>query len=186
MKKAFLVIFAALLVAAGGFGAWYWVNHGDADMATLEADTESGSDTAPLAQPAPDASGNATYADPAYGFSITYPASYKIADVPSQQGDIYLIQNGQGTGMQLSVAPYNEGKPLTEAQIRQDLPDMPITNARAVTLPSGISAIAFNSSGGGFGDSIEVWFAHEGFIYQASTYAAQADLMQRVMGTFRF
>lgn len=186
--KWIIILIVVVGVAYGGY--WWWQHSsmqlGGPAAGQTTSDVEATGE-APLAQPTPDSSGNATYADATYGFSLTYPSAYKIAKVPAENGDSFLIQNDQATGMQLMVSPYDEGDTLTADRIKKDLPDMPMGNVHTVTLPgANIQAVAFNSSGGGFGDSIEVWFAHGGYLYQASTYAAQASFLEQVMGTFHF
>jgi len=76
---------------------------------------------------------------------------------------------------------------LTTERIRQDLPEMPIQNPQQVVFPgAAVQGVMFKSSGGGFGESIELWFVRGGHLYQASSYFSQFDFFNRVMGTFTF
>ena len=184
MRWIFLLVLIAGLL---GGGYWWWQHGGAQKVAVTTSGNSSieGVEEAPIVQPTPNAAGQATYTDQTYGFSITYPSIYKIGRVPSESGEVFILQNENGVGMQLMVSDFDEPvEQLTEARVKQDLPDMPVTNAREVTLPSGMKALAFESSGNGFTHSIEVWFVARGHLYQASANSAQIEFLQQVMGTF--
>ncbi len=142
----------------------------------------------PIVQPKPDSSGVSTYKDSDYGFILTYPPEYKVAKIKNEEADTFLLQDSTGTGMQIIVSPFDEpAEAFTVARVRQDLPDLPMRNVRIAKMPlAGIEGILFESSGGGFGGSVEFWFVHKGYLYQASTYLSQMSLFEDVMGTIRF
>ena len=177
MRWIFLLIIVGALLGGG-----YWWLTGTPPSAEVKPPQ---GEEAPIVQPIPNAAGQATYTDSTYGFSLTYPSLYKIGKVPNETGDVFILQDERGVGMQLMVSEFDEPvEQLTAARVKQDLPDMPVTNPREVTLPSGFKALAFESSGGGFANSIEVWFVARGHLYQASANKAQIEFLQQVMGTF--
>lgn len=180
-------IFLLAVIAALLGGGYWWLQTTSKQQPASQTSNEAvvNGEEAPIVQPTPNAAGQATYKDQTYGFSLTYPSIYKIGRVPNESGSTFILQDEKGVGMQLSVSDFDEEvSELTPERVKQDLPDMPVTNPRQVTLPSGIKALAFESSGGGFANSIEVWFVSQGYLYQASANQAQIEFLQQVMGTF--
>lgn len=123
----------------------------------------------------------------ASGFSFNYPKSYTVGEFEEGDGHMVLLQDpSKNIGLQISVRPFDEDiTALTEARIRQDLPDIAMEGVVAVNI-AGVEGLAFKSRGDTFGESVEVWFVSSGKLYQISTYASQAALLERVINSFQF
>lgn len=127
-----------------------------------------------------------TYRDASGRFSFAYPPAYSVGAFDTGEQHTVLLQNNeQGVGLQILASPFDEDIVLTEARIRQDLPGLDMRNVRRVRV-DGIPALLFASSGSDFGQSIELWFVHRGFLYQLTTYAHLASLMDRVANSLQF
>lgn len=142
----------------------------------------------PVAQPPQNNDGTATYTDQSFKFSLSYPGMYRIGKFTEGAQTVFVLQSEQGAALQIVASTFDEpDMALTEARVREDIPTMPIKNARTVTLPQAqVPAFAFETTNDVFGESIEVWFVHQGTLYQASTYTNRAELMQSVLGTLKF
>lgn len=187
MSKFLLSILVIGMIAAAGW--WYLASKGFVLWSTSTTLTQPRvvGENVPVEQPTLTAEGLATYTDAQYNFSLSYPAGYRIGRFTEGEGSTFVIQDNKGVGMQLVVTPFDEDIALTPARIQQDLPDMPMSDVREVSLPTAkIPAVVFKSSGGGFGESVELWFVHEGYLYQASSYLSQLTFLEGVMGTFHF
>lgn len=186
MKK--ILLFSIAIVTIGAAAFWFFFLRGEQNDTTDQSINilEDGTEI-PIDQPPVNAEGLPTYRDDAYGFTLSYPQGYTIGKFSQGEGDTFVIQNTEGVGMQLVVTPFDENITLTAERIKQDLPDLPMRDIAQTKLPSeDISAVVFKSSGGGFGDSIELWFVYGGYLYQASTYLSQLTLLENVIGTLRF
>ena len=95
----------------------------------------------------------------------------------------------QRQGFQVFSMPYDEAEPLTEARIRQDLPDKAMEDVHTVQV-DGVEGLAFtsddNTHNEGQGRLFEVWTVHDGVLYQLATYPDVAPVLQQVLDTWTF
>jgi hypothetical protein len=137
---------------------------------------------------------NHTYQNPTYHFSINYPDGYTVSDVddPTAGGNTLLIQdnstNGDG-GIQIFISPYTDPDTnITPDFIAANAPDVTVNNPQEVAMSAGGGkGLAFESNNAAFGGaSREVWFVYNGNLYQISTYLQYGNLLQTMMGTWKF
>jgi hypothetical protein len=130
-----------------------------------------------------------TYTDPELGFSFQYPHGFRVHEIPQREGsEAVLVEDPARThqGFQVVVIPYDDDGPLTEARIRQDVPDIAMEQAAPVQVAGepGISFVQFQTPD--VGKTYEVWFVHEHMLYETATYAERAALLQEVLNTWTF
>jgi len=121
------------------------------------------------------------------GFSFGYPDSLKIGSIQDpNSGELTVTaQNaGEHIGFQVYVSP-DRGAPVTQAEIVQDLPQINAHSFTPVSL-DGAPGIAFAATDANFGDSLQVWLVHGGYLYQISTYGNQGALLSKVLGTWKW
>ena len=113
-----------------------------------------------------------TYTHPDYGFTINYPAGFKLGKFPEGEGEVILVQGEDGKqGLQIFVSLYEEENALSKAKIEEAAPSMQITNDKEIELGQDkIKAISFETSGTGSGDTQEIWFVADGNLYQVTSY----------------
>ncbi len=184
MKKILFILVIVVTLSA----AIFFLQPDEETIDTL-VQVETGSiQESPIVQPTPDSKGISTYRDDEYGFTLQFPQEYRISKIEGEESDTVLLQDSSGVGMQIIIAPFDEPiRVLTEARIREDLPDLPMQNVAETSLPAaGIPVLAFKSSGGGFGESIEAWFIHDGHLYQASSYLSGAPFLDGVLAAMKW
>jgi hypothetical protein len=82
--------------------------------------------------------------------------------------------------------PYDEAGPLTEARIRRDVPDITMEHPALVQV-AGVSAISFvQFQTPDLGKTYEVWFVHNGKLYEVATSADQAATLHDVLSPWTF
>ena len=135
-----------------------------------------------------------TYQNQSYHFSINYPNGYTVSNVndPSAGGSTILIQddstNGDA-GIQIFISPYTDpDTDITPDFITQNAPDVTVNDPQVVAMSAGGGkGLAFESNNAAFGGaSREVWFIYNGNLYQISTYLQYGNLLQAMMGTWKF
>lgn len=132
---------------------------------------------------------NDTYHNATYRFSLAVPQGFTVQEMPhDDRGQIVLLQDPAGNGIQIMVTPFPEDlRQLSADRIRADIPDMQITDVQPVEIGLNHTGIAFRSDNDAFnGDSREVWFVFRGNLYQISTYARLDALLQTLFGTWKF
>jgi len=131
-----------------------------------------------------------TYTNPNYKFSFKYPKEFKISEMPDVSGGTaILVQNiAKDLGVQILITPFEDVDfDLTADLIRQDIPDMKISEPQEVIIGSSRKGLAFVSDNEAFGGkSREVWFIYGGNLYQISTYSELDGLLKGIFGTWQF
>jgi hypothetical protein len=131
-----------------------------------------------------------THAEP--GFSFQYPAAFRAHEIPQADDSTLLLVEDptrERQGFQVSSMPYDEEGPLTEARIREDLPNKVMEDVHPVQV-AGVEGLAFTSDDDthnqGLGRLFEVWTVHDGVLYQLATYPDLAELFAQVLRTWTF
>ncbi len=108
-----------------------------------------------------------TFQHPGYGFSFEYPKDWNVSSFSEGEGETILVQSSE-TGVQIYISPFDEPETaLTKERILKDIPEMVINNDQPIKF-AGLSALRFDSVSQSGQNTREVWFAHNGFLYQIS------------------
>lgn len=128
------------------------------------------------------------YVNDDFAFSIKIPDTFSVQEFQTDASTVIVLDGGEGTGVQILITPYGEDvKTFTADMIRQDLPELKISDVQPVEVGESHRGLAFRSDSADFGGaSREVWFVFEGNLYQISTYERLDDLLKAIFGTWQF
>ncbi len=129
----------------------------------------------------------ARYSNSAYGLSLQYPAELALQEFDNGSGAMTAVfqKEGEEKGFQIFIVPYTETT-ITRERIKADLAGAPMEKAVQIVLPGGIQAVHFESHAPIIGDSSEVWFIHNGYLYEVTTYRALDTWLAGILGTLQF
>jgi maltose-binding protein MalE len=138
--------------------------------------------------PSNDNAENSIYTDSQYKFSFEYPKDFTVTKFQEgEDGDTILVQEKESKkSFQIFISPFDEPGPLTKERVLEDLPDLIIKNPEQRVLKNGVPALIFFSEEASLGETREIWFVHNGFLYQISTYATLDNLVAKIMETWKF
>jgi hypothetical protein len=129
-----------------------------------------------------------TYTHPELGFSFRYPAGYTLTELPQEEQGVVVVEDPTRPRQWFQVfsMPYDEAGPLTEARIRQDVPDITMEHPAPVQVAGepGISFVQLQTPD--VGKTYEVWFVHNGTLYEVATSADRAAALQDILSTWTF
>jgi hypothetical protein len=126
------------------------------------------------------------YRDMDYGFSVDYPAQIPPQEFPSR-GDALtvLFQGADGEpGFQIAVEPIN-GTEITPERFKMDEPSGVELDLHDTTI-DGIPGITFFGFNADVGQTREIWFIHNHFLYEVTTYKELDSELSEIMKTWRF
>jgi hypothetical protein len=130
------------------------------------------------------------YKSEALDFSFRYPNDLNVSSVVNEGVTVVIVQNPEkAQGIQIMVSEFDEaGSVLTVERIKQDIPDLKITDPQTLLLGASTGqGVAFLSDNQDFaGNSREVWFVYKNHLYQISTYARLDTLLQSILVTWEF
>lgn len=131
------------------------------------------------------------------GFSLRYPKELAVKEYDEGDGT-YTIVFGEAAdstnasreeetgekGFQIFFTPYM-GDTITRSRMLKDIPSGKFTKPVEVIIGDGVRAIIFSDEGL-FGEMREVWFIHNGYLYEATAYLSLDEWLSRIMSTWRF
>jgi len=184
--KNILIIIVAL--AALGAGYWYLSGHAMGTIAVPDI-SFSASSTATTSNQQGDALMNndtAQYSDPDFHFSLSYPSDLEVHVYPEDNGGRTVAFEGAspGEGFQVYVQPYSDTK-ITDQQFRTDEPSGVMKDPQDIQI-DGAPAKIFYGHNDAMGGTREVWFIHNGLLYEIMTYKPLDNWLGTIMTTFHF
>ncbi len=135
----------------------------------------------------PDTAGKTRYANAHYGFSLVYPSTFIMNEVPAGEDAMTVVfqRPGAEEGFQIFIVPYPETQ-ISKERIQKDLRGAPMKNVTQVVLPGNVQAVHFGSQAPVIGESSEVWFIHGGYLFEVTTYANQDAQLATILATLQF
>ena len=126
------------------------------------------------------------YNDGQYKFSLLYLESLQVSSVDEGGGaSTITFQNPTaGQGFQVFVVPFFESQ-ISDERFLRDIPTGVRDNAEDITV-DGAQGVAFYSKDIMLGDTREVWFIKNNYLYEVTTLRPlEADLLE-VLKTWTF
>jgi len=131
-------------------------------------------------------SGHVEYRNETYHFSLYHSPAEHIREYDEGGGAMTItLQNPQKIqGLQIFIVPYRESS-LSDERFRRDVPSGIRANVEN-THVAGVPAVTFVSRDALLGDTREVWFIHDGYLYEVTTLKGISDWLIPIMNTWRF
>lgn len=180
---------AIVLCIATGIGAWYlYRSH------TTTQDSNPHVETAVNAGDVPLALGMVRFVHPRYNFSLDFPDSFNVVRSPegnASEIDVFAPRDTIDTTtprFQIFITPYAEAT-ITAARLGKDIPNGDIKEMQEalIGVGNGIRAAIFKSSVPLTGEKTrEVWFIHEGFIFEVTAPLVHDTWLAGIMKSFYF
>lgn len=126
------------------------------------------------------------YRSEAYKFSLFYPESLSVKEYKESGGaqTITFSDNQDEYSFQIFVLPFKENQ-VTEKRFKMDVPSGVLKEPVDVMIDS-IRATAFFSTNAIMGDTREVWFIKNGFLYEVTTYKELDTWLAGIMQSWKF
>ena len=120
-----------------------------------------------------------------FKFSLLYPDDLRVREYSEGRGTTIAFQSEKtGRGFQIFVVPYPEDH-ITPERFKSDVPSGVIQDQQEILI-DGARATMFYSQNAVMGDTREVWFIKNGFLYEATTYRDLDAWLSNIMQTWRF
>ena len=125
-----------------------------------------------------------TYTNPKYGFSFNYSKEFSASEFTDGEADIILVKDVTGDGFQISITPFDESGPITKERILKDILDMSVGGGKEISV-GGEKAFGFTNKDAA-GETLEIWFVHNGNLYQISAFPSFSDKLEEIIKTWKF
>ena len=136
--------------------------------------------------PYPAGQGMMTYKSTLYHFEVTYPSSLgQVSDRDEGKGAHSIVfDDGKDKTFQVFVTPYS-GTTIGRDRFLADEPSGVMTGQQDVVI-DGVRGTKFYSTANSIGDTVEVWFIHGGYLYEALSYKELEPWLAQIMSTWKF
>jgi len=129
--------------------------------------------------------GMSEYKNILFRFSILYPEDLRVREYLGGSDTTIVFESTQGgKGFQIFIVPY-ASEQISEEQFKKDLPSG-IVKDPADILIDGTKAVMFLSKNAMIGDTREVWFIKNGFLFEVVTYRDLDAWLSSIMQTWQW
>lgn len=124
------------------------------------------------------------YTNDTYKFSLNMP-DMTVTSFDEGEGKTILIHSTKNNfSMQIYVSTFDEDLNITIARIKKDVPDLQMQEPIEIKT-DGVSTVAFFTTDGGT-KYRQIWFVHNGYLYQILAPADQDDTTAKVMESWKW
>lgn len=126
------------------------------------------------------------YKNQYHRFEFIYPQELQVQEYVEDNKDrtILFETATHEQGFQIYITPY-AGANVTREQFLKDQPSGVYKEPTNI-LVDGVPAIKFYGDSGLTGPTREIWFIHNGFLYEVTTYKPLDSWLSQIMATWQF
>lgn len=125
------------------------------------------------------------YRSTRYNFSLFHPADLAVQEFDEGGGaQTIAFESEEGVGFQIFIVPYTQSQ-ITEERFRKDAPSG-VMREPVEVLIDGARATLFFSEHALLGETREVWFIKNSFLFEVTTYKALDEWLAEIMATWKF
>lgn len=130
--------------------------------------------------------GRRKYENTYYKFSLIYPKELQMQEYEEEDGARTIIFENPKTlqGFQIFITPYGSSA-VTQERFNLDVPSG-IYKLPTDVIVDGTAATMFFSENMVMGETREVWFIKNGFLYEVTTYKPLDQWLGAIMRTWKF
>ena len=124
---------------------------------------------------------------PTYGFTVTVPNAMELEryEEGGNSETLVFFDTNDGIEFQLFVTPYDASE-VTKERLALDIPSGDIREPQEIVLGNGLRAFMFLSHAPIVGDTREVWFIHDGYLYEATVAYELDSWLAEILNTITF
>lgn len=180
MRQRITILTAVFVLVAAGL-AGYFLIRSRAEQAPTLGNTPGTPDTTARVIP----EGWREYRNEQYRFSLAAPAGLTVKEFPKDGALTVTFEDVESaTGFQIFVLPYAEEKITTERFV-SDVPSGVLEGEEKRFVDSA-EAVQFWSKDAALGETREVWFIKDGYLYEVTTFKHLDPWLQDILSTWRF
>jgi len=182
------LIVTALILIIGGVASFFMLRNDAPEPAAPAAGTEIAieDDVAPIVpetrQITADMRG---YESREYKFGLLYPKDLQVREYKERDGALSVVfEAPDGKGFQIYAVPYAQDQ-ITKERLQMDISSGVMKEPVDIVI-AGVPARMFYSEHSLLGETREVWFINNGFLYEVVTYKALDEWLSGIMQTWQF
>jgi hypothetical protein len=183
MRSRYIIGIIALVLVAG---VWFYLHTRGLRPLFEAVDPTEAHRTAGMPIPSSTSSDLMDFKSDKLHFFISYPKSLgQVSDTDEGDGSHTIVfTDGKDRSFQIYVTPYSKSQ-ITKEQFAADEPSSVMKDATEVLI-DGVRAQHFTGHDETIGDTSEVWFIHNGFLYEVVTFKRLDTWLADIMKTWKF
>lgn len=181
MQRSLISVGIVLLI--GGMGVWYSSQQASHAVGVVSRSRDvQGTSTTPSASLVD----SNTFTDDSLGFSFVIPPGFHAQKTLDDSGETVLVQSAdESHGFQVYITPFTDpASSVTKARIQSEA-KLTVANDSSITVAGAAQGLQFDSTAD-TPPTRQVWFVYNGYLYQASTWASDANLLQTILASWHF
>lgn len=126
---------------------------------------------------------------PPFSFRIPQGFTSPNSSIPGGKGQEIVVINEEQDAVLILIYPIVSGAEmeLTEAIVHENNPNEHLSDFKKIVITEGVEGISFNTDSALWdGKGIAVWFIHDGYLFEVSTYTKDRELLNLLLQTLHF
>jgi hypothetical protein len=122
-------------------------------------------------------------------FSLSYPDNLGTSSIKESDGSETIVfndSNQRHVGFQIYISSYKDTAPINREFVATAFPLLKIENPVEIIFGDNVHGLVFTSNDLSIGKTRELWFAHNGYLYQVTTYAALDSWLAEIFKSWIF
>jgi len=185
------IIIAIIVILALNAAAAYYFFFNDASTSAEDSQVTPVVAVEPEPEPVIPQTTRATeglrgYENASFRFGLLYPQELSVREYKEREGALSVIfeETATGKGFQIYVTPYGDTQ-ITKERFRLDVSSGVMKEPLDIMV-GGVRGTMFLSTNSVMGETREVWFINNGFLYEVVTYKQFDDWLASIMQTWKF
>ena len=130
------------------------------------------------------------HSDSSFTFSIPGDFNYsnlaETQDGGAQAESVIFVGNSASRNFQIHISDYGDNTPLTPQIILKDIPDLLIESPEKIAVGGSQGIVFISGPKDGTLRTREIWFTHNGKLFQISTYKDFDNQMVDILSTWKW
>jgi hypothetical protein len=167
-------------------GLWFFTSRTSEVSTNPQAFSAAISSTTSVAAPVAPPEGFLAFKSQQYGFTLYYPPTLQVKEYAEAGGahTASFEEPGGAKGFQIFVTPYS-GDQITQERFHGDVPSGVMKEPTDIYI-DGARATMFFSTNALMGDTREVWFIRNGYLYEVTTYKELDSWLAEILKTWKW
>jgi len=177
---------APIIIVIIALGIWSWFFLVPSPRPADQPLWQTASSTANFSQVTEASTDLNTYRNSRYHFKLNFPSALKHREYDEGNGAMTIIfeDPANNYGFQIFIVPYDLNY-VSADRIKLDLPSGVVKDQFEVMIDDAEGAI-FTSQNPVMGETREVWFIKDGYLYEVTTYLELDPWLSQIMATWQW
>ena len=166
-----------------GIGVWYLLPH---ILGSIKHSPEGSGSMTQASTTQATTTDPSVFTNDSLGFSFAVPKGFHVQKTTDDSGETVLMQSSDSShGVQVYITPFTDAvSSITKTRVEREA-KLAVANDSPLTVAGVGHGLQFDSTND-TPPTRQAWFVYNDYLYQASSWASDVNLLQAVLASWQF